>query len=67
MRGKAEGRYKGAGRVSIKKAKPESLALLYLDTLRELLAMLDGIDAFAVLSRGGAFTMLDGIDALTRI
>ena len=33
---------------------------------RESLAMLDGIDTFAGLIRG-AFTMLDRIDALTRI
>ncbi len=32
---------------------------------RELLAMLDGIDAFTGLSRG-AFTVLDGIDPVVR-
>jgi hypothetical protein len=34
--------------------------------VRDLLAMLYRVDAFAVLARRGAFAMLDGIDTLAR-
>jgi hypothetical protein len=54
-------------KVSLRERRSVGQAYLKLDfVLRELLAVLDGVDAFARLTRG-AFTMLDGIDALARI
>jgi hypothetical protein len=54
-------------KVSLRERRSAAQAYLKLDlTARELLAVLDGVDAFTGLTRG-AFTMLDGIDALTRI
>jgi hypothetical protein len=54
-------------KVSLRERRSVGQAYLKPDlVLRELLAMLDGVDAFAAHTRG-AFTMLDGIDTLARI
>lgn len=54
-------------KVSLHERRSAAQAYLKSDLIvRELLAMLDGVDAFAGLIRG-AFTMLDRIDAFARI
>ena len=51
-------------KVSLHERRSAEQAYLKSDLLlRELLAVLDGVDAFAGLTRG-AFTMLDRVDAL---
>ena len=54
-------------KVSLRERRSAAQAYLKTDLMvRELLAVLHGVDAFAGLARG-AFTMLDRIDAFTRI